>query len=167
MKNRKIKIFAIACITILCLGLMITKIWAYFFTKQETTGQLTLSVSVPQITLEETVTGMTKNCMVCNSEQSENAYVRLKAFAPAGIEISYEADEGWTPGGDGYYYYTDILCPGVTTTEICIRIETGENIGQDCFGIAVIAEAVKVQYDEAGNSFADWEAVYQSGESTE
>ena len=119
-----------------------------------------------EITLEEEISSWTKHLRVYNTEDSEPVFVRARAFCGSQYLLAYEAPEGgWTAGGDGYYYYEDILYGGQTARELDIHIgnvpESPES--GDGFHVVVIYETTPVLYREDGTPYADWNIVLHSG----
>ena len=87
-----------------------------------------------------------------------DCFVRVRAFAP--VELSYNApDGGWTDGGDGYWYYNDVLQAGQTTEKelnITYKFPSGDQKPEE-FNVVVIQECTPILYDEDGNAYADWD----------
>lgn len=87
-----------------------------------------------------------------------DCYVRLLALTGDAYKdsLSYTGDSKWTPGADGYYYYSDIVAPGESTTQIDVSFAFPEEEPAD-FNVIIIQECTPVLYDEDGNPYADWE----------
>ena len=90
-----------------------------------------------------------------------DCFVRVKAFAGAeNGEPKFSDEDGkWTPGADGYWYYSDIVKPGETTGSVKIailRLEDTPEAGE-AFNVIVVEECTPVRFDENGNAYADWE----------
>ena len=78
-----------------------------------------------------------------------DCYVRVKALAGSkyqdGLQYS-DSDGKWTPGEDGYYYYSDPIAPGESTSVLDIRIDSKESDAS--FNVVVVQESTKVLYNE-------------------
>ena len=73
--------------------------------------------------------------------------IRARAFAGAEYAdiLDYEG-EGWTDGGDGWWYYGPEVAPGEATTTLYISVDlptTGVEAGQDV-NVVVVYEATPV-----------------------
>ncbi|HJD22687.1 MAG TPA: SipW-dependent-type signal peptide-containing protein [Firmicutes bacterium] len=87
------------------------------------------------------------------------AFVRVKVEFPAGINMTYEAEnsyeantcnEGWVYNeDDGYFYYTKVLEAGASTPAVFSRVRLGTDATNNTEGaestIKVTAEAVQAQ----------------------
>lgn len=154
MKNKKVKIFIITGIILLCLGIMINRIWAYFTTYTSAEGGHTIEIGDTTIEIEEKIDdGMDKHVKVVNTGDFE-AFVRVKAFAGDKYTLSYITGSKWKAGDNGYYYYSEVLAPGSTTDELIVKVENSE----DEFNVIVVAESTKVLYKENGDPYYDWNA---------
>lgn len=137
---------------------------AYFTAYTTASGEAAVNLSFPTTTTTETVSSWTKHVTVQNTGDVD-CYVRVKAFAgeeiEAGLVYTDEADK-WSPGADGYYYYSDRLAPGEESSELLIKIDHGE--GEEDFNVVVIQECTTVLYDEEGQPYYDWNLISDSGE---
>lgn len=161
MKKRSIFLGAFAAA--LAATATVGSAWAYFTTYAEAQGGYTISLG-DETRVEEEFSDWTKHIAVTSAEGSEPAYVRVKAFSGSEYTLVYsdKADK-WSPGEDGYYYYEDIVEGGQTTEPLDVRIE---DIPEDAeeFNVVVVHESTPVQYDEAGDPYADWSVKLDSGE---
>ena len=145
--------------------------WSYFTTNDSASGGYTLDLgNVTQIG-EDPVTGGAKHVYVDNNEDSGPVYVRIRAFAGSDVQdtLLYEGTN-WAPGGDGYWYYSEILQPGERTEQLDIVIpKLTAEVDPDAaeppqsFNVAVVSESTPVQYDEAGTAYADWNIILDTG----
>ena len=88
------------------------------------------------------------------------AYFTTYATAP---------DGGWTDGGDGYWYYNDVLQAGQTTEKelnITYKFPSGDQKPEE-FNVVVIQECTPILYDEDGNAYADWDNVVTDSSNTQ
>lgn len=146
---------------------------AYFTTYAEAQGGVTIHLG-DRTEIDEEFSEWMKRVSVTSEEDSVPVYVRVKAFCGSEYMLRY-AWEGdtWSEtvqgtgslvadSDTGYYYYTDILYGGQSTSQFLIQIlnRDGEPIasGADAsdFNVVVVYESTPVLYDEAGNPYADW-----------
>lgn len=162
MKNKKVRLIVITCIVLICLGIMINRIWAYFTTYAQAEGTQEISLGNTTVEIEERIEGMTKHIKVINTGEYE-AYVRVKVFVGDKYKdkLSYGGSNKWQLGEE-YYHYSEILEPGKTTEELTVTVKNVEN--KEDFNIIVIAESTQVLYSETGNPYADWSAKANIGE---
>lgn len=80
---------------------------------------------------------------------SVNSYVRLKVNSE-GMDpslISYDIQDNWIQGGDGYYYYQEVLKPGQTTnplfTHFNISLSADNSIVDKIVNIDVEAQFIQ------------------------
>lgn len=97
---------------------------------------------------------------------SEPVYIRVKAFCGSEYSLVFSDESGkWTPGEDGYYYYSDIVNGGGTTDELLVKIENvPEDVTDaDSFNVVVVYESTPVLYREDGTPYADWNSKVNTG----
>lgn len=73
------------------------------------------------------------------------------------LVMEYTVLDGWIDGGDGYYYYKDIVAPGEFTGLLIESVDFHPLMGneyQNCTANIIIS-AQAVQSDNNGNSVAD------------
>nr|MCR5415248.1 hypothetical protein [Pseudobutyrivibrio sp.] len=103
---------------------------------------------------EDYVENMVKHVTLTNTGECD-VYVRVLAVYPddgsVGAELLSTTD--WSQGEGGYYYYSKILAPGESTSELQLEITYSTELD---FNVIIIQEATKVIYDEDGNPTADW-----------
>ncbi|MGN0399715.1 MAG: hypothetical protein ACI4EO_06270 [Blautia sp.] len=161
--NKKTLCLAAVALT-LTAGLTAGSAMAYFTTYATADGGQEISLGLTTTVPEETVSDWTKHIVIKNTGDSD-CYVRVKIFAGGkyeeGITVS-DASGKWTPGTDGYYYYSDILAPGESTEELIVKIDNMDSA--QSFNVIVIQECTPVLYDESGNPYADWNVITNSGE---
>lgn len=162
MKNKKLRLIVITCIILICLGIMINRIWAYFTTYAKSEGTQEINLGNTTVEIEERIEGMTKHIKVINTGEYE-AYVRVKVFIGDKYKdkLSYGGSNKWQLGEE-YYHYSAILQPKATTEELTVTINNVED--KEDFNIIVIAESTQVLYDATGAPYADWSAEANIGE---
>ena len=139
---------------------------AYFTTHVTARGGYPLELG-NETTVHEEFDSWTKHVTVTNREDSQPVYVRVRAFAGSEYTLQYSDAAGkWTPGEDGYYYYSDIVNGGESTGELHILIGNIPQGSQEAvsFNVAVVYESTPVLYDENGSPYADWSVTLDSGE---
>ncbi len=135
--------------------------WAYFTTYVEARGMLTLEMGDETTIDEPKFESWTKHIVVSSDKGSKPVYVRARAFCGSEYKLVYTGSSKWTPGSDGYYYYSDILNGGEKTEELLVKIENVpvEDVKDGSeFNVVVIYETTPVLYDESGKPYADWNA---------
>lgn len=137
---------------------------AYFTTYTQAEGGIVLNIGFAETIPEETVVNGAKQVTIKNTGDIE-CYVRMKALVGDSYAISYtepEAEGKWTPGADGFYYYSDVL--GAKTGETS-RIDVNITFPEvkdgkaPTFNVIIIQEWTPVLYDNDGNPYADWTKV--------
>lgn len=128
---------------------------AYFTTYTGAAGGRILQVG-SQPDMEEEFSGWVKTVTITNSEGSQPVYVRARAFSGSSYSLNYQDETGsWTPGNDGFYYYSEIVEGGGAAAPLKVAI-SGIPEGEGSFNVAVIYESTPVQYHEDGTPYADW-----------
>ena len=132
---------------------------AYFTTYSTAGGGVTMNMGFTETIPNEEVDENGKHITITNTGDYD-CFVRVKAFAP--VELTYNApDGGWTDGGDGYWYYDEVLPAGETTSHelnITYKFPSGDEKPEE-FNIVVIEECTPVLYHEDGTPYADWNHV--------
>lgn len=154
----------VAAAFMLTAGVSAGQAMAYFTAYTEASGEAAVRLDFPTTTTTETVSSWTKHVTIENTGKTD-CYVRVRAFAgeeiAAGLTYTDEADR-WSPGADGYYYYSEILAPGEKSSELLIKIDQKDK--KEDFNVIVVQECTPVLYDEAGQPYYDWNILADSGE---
>lgn len=127
---------------------------AYFTTYVTAAGGYPVTLGY-ETEIEEDVSDMTKHVVITNTGETD-CYVRVKVFSGSQFEIAYTPGSGWSQEADGYWYYSEILPAGESTSELLAKIQVPEGY-TDTFNIVVVQECTPVLYDEGGQPYADWE----------
>lgn len=150
------------CLAVLAFALILTAVgrgaWAYFTTFAEARGGYPISLG-DETRVKEEFSAWTKHVTITVSEDSEPVFVRAKAFCGSRYSLVYsDAGGKWTPGGEGYYYYSDPVAAGGSTDVLDIKIENVPSDVKDSesFHVVVIYETTPVLYQEDGTAYADW-----------
>lgn len=157
--------FLTALAVILVLAASIDSAWAYFTTYAEAKGGHTLSLG-DKTKVEEDFSAWTKHVSIQSDPDSEPVYIRVKAFCGSEYKLVFSDKSGkWSPGSDGYYYYSDIVNGGEATKELQVKIENvpKDVTDADSFNVVVIYESTPVLYKEDGTPYADWKNKVNTG----
>lgn len=158
-KNFKTLCFAAAALT-LTAGITVESAMAYFTTYVTAKGGYTVELGFTRTEIEEKVEYGKKVITLTNTGDYD-CYVRLKALTGDAYKDSllYSEPGGagkWTPGADGYYYFSDIVVPKGTSTELEVKFAFPAEEEPTDFNVIIIQECTPVLYDENGNPYADW-----------
>ena len=163
--SKKSLCLAAAALT-LTAGISAGTAMAYFTTYTEASGGVTLNMGFSETIPKEDFSNWTKHVSVENTGDYD-CYVRVKALAGSkyqdGLQYS-DSDGKWTPGEDGYYYYSDLIAPGESTSVLDIRIDSKESDAS--FNVVVVQESTKVLYNENNEPYADWTQIADTSETT-
>ncbi len=154
MKRRSIAAFALAAA--LTATAFVEPAMAYFTDSTQAQGGYTVILGGTDI--QEDFFDWTKHITITCSEGAQAYYVRARAFAGKTYDLTYNGDDGWRLGADGWYYYDPILYGGEQTTELRVRIENVPADAEpgDHFNVQVVYECTPVLYGADGTPYADW-----------
>lgn len=164
MKCKKKNILLTLAALTLTAGLSVGSAMAYFTTYATAAGSAQLKLGSTVTKIDETVTEWTKHITISNTGNFD-CYIRVKAFAGEVYQerlVFSDASGKWTPGADGFWYYSDILPVGSSSEELLIKIDNLEK--EENFNVIVVQECTPVAYDESGSPYADWDYVASSNE---
>ena len=132
---------------------------AYFTATVHVKGSRTISLG-SSAQMEENFGSWQKKIVVRADDDSQPVYVRVRAFAGSTFELEYDSDGSWYDGGDGFWYYTEILNAGENTSELVVTIKNipDDPAAGDAFSIAVIQEYTPVRYTSSGEAYSDWDS---------
>ena len=161
MKKKGIILTAAAVCSALIIASSIGSAFAYFSTYERALGGYVVHLGDYEEITEE-FKDWTKNVVVTNKANStESVFVRVKGFAADNVTLVYSANGDWTPGADGYYYYSKLLAPGESSSQIDVSIN---HIPLDkdakSFNVVVVYEAAPAKYQPDGTAIPDWEQKY-------
>ncbi len=164
MKKKNCLLAVLVLAVVLTAG--IKKAWAYFTTYAEAAGGYTIELGDRTEVKEEFDQWVKHVVVTADADSKEPVYIRARAFCGSAYTLDYSDASGkWTPGGDGYYYYSDVLKAGESTEELLVHIGNipkDAEVG-DSFHVAVIYESAPLRYDEEGNPYAGWDEILDSG----
>lgn len=165
-RYRKNLCLAAAALT-LTAGLGVGSAMAYFTTYATASGSASLSLNNTVTVPDEEVVNWMKNVTIQNTGETD-CYVRVQVFAGEKYQdsLQYSDENGkWTPGSDGYYYYSDIVPVGGESEKLLVHIDNMDS--EEDFNVIVVQESTPVLYDENDEPYADWNRVMDSGEATD
>lgn len=145
----------------------IGKTWSYFTTYAEAAGGYTIRLG-DRTEITENFSEWTKHVVISNEENSEPVYIRVKAFCGSRYTLTWSG-EGWSLGGDGYYYYNEMINGGGSTGALDLKIDgiPEEPEDQERFNVVVIYESTPVKYHEDGSAYTvqetDWSELLDTG----
>ena len=154
-------IYLTAIAAFLAVGLSVGTAMAYFTTYAVAQGGYTIHLGRTETEMEETVNLVDprKEIKLKNTGDFD-CFVRLKALTGDAYKENMKyiepGEEGkWTPGVDGYYYYSDVLKPEELTTQLNVSFLFPENEIEK-FNVIIIQECTPVLYEADGTPYADW-----------
>lgn len=161
---KKTNKFFLALAMVMLIVAMIIPAWSYFTTYAQARGGYQVHLKEDSRIKEGDVVNWTKPITISSTETSEPIYVRVKAFCGDDKKLVYSADEGWTDGNDGYWYYDAVLEPGQTTENILnINIQGAKDpedaTPDDSFHVVVIYESTPARYRADGTPYANWKEI--------
>ena len=163
MKHKNLLLGAL--LVVLVLTASIGSAWAYFTTYAVAKGGYPVHLG-DRTEITETFSNWTKKVTITSEADSEPVYIRAIAYCGSEYDLVYSDASGkWSPGADGYYYYSDIVPGGGSTTELEIRIDNvPEDVTDgDSFNVVVVYESTPVCYQADGTPYADWDQVLDTG----
>ena len=132
--------------------------WSYFTTYARAEGGYPVSFG-PDTEIEEEISNWQKTVRIRNKSGSVPVYVRVRAFCGAAYDLVFtDPDNKWEQGGDGYWYYKDIVNAGQDTAPLQIRINgvPADITDASAFNVVVVYEYNLAKYDKNGKPYADW-----------
>ena len=156
-------LFIIAAIALVISTVAVKPAMAFFTDTIQTQGGFKISVGDGTPEIDEKVEDLTKKITIKNTGDYP-IFVRAKAIYPDNCTVTLTVTEGWSDGGDGYYYYANPIAPGESTpvdTPLTLAI-TRKAGDTGTFNVIIVQEATKVAYDENGNVIWDAVAISQS-----
>ena len=156
--KKKTTLTAIALALILSVSVGLT--YAYFSDYQSVKGSGTVALG-GTTEIHDKYDKAKKTVSIENTGETE-VVVRVAVYGPVGrdangnpIETIVDLGSNWQKVGEGdnaYYYYTKVLKPGDTTTDLVAHTEflTNEDLGSEA-NVVVIHESSQVAYDADGN----------------
>lgn len=126
---------------------------AYFTSYASAQGSVAVELGT-QTKIHETFSDWTKHVTVTNIGDVM-CFVRVKAFSGSVFELVYSDPNGlWSPGEDGYWYYSEPLQPGESAKELLVQVTLPEE-QISSFHVIVVQECTCALV-EGSTYYADW-----------
>lgn len=151
----KICLLAVAALT-LAAGPSVEHAMAYFTSYTAASGTKTIDMGFTTTEPKEEVDNEGKHVTIENTG-AYDCFVRVKVISDVGV--SFTDRGGWKDGGDGYWYYPEVLGAGKSTGELLVSYELPAAQEKEDVNIIVLQECTPVIYDEDGTPAPDWENV--------
>ncbi|MBQ6439998.1 MAG: hypothetical protein IJJ06_07625 [Mogibacterium sp.] len=139
-KRTILLVVAIALVLSMTVGLTM----AYFSDSTAAEGGIPVTLG-GQTTIIEQQNDDNKVIQIKNTGETD-VLVRVAVYGPTAISYT---GEGWTDGGDGYYYYDSILPAGKTSSKLTAKWDIPEDLGDD-YSVVVVQESDQVVYNASG-----------------
>lgn len=142
-------------------GTMVGPAYAYFTTYVAAEGGFQLKFGTTT-TITETFENWTKHVVITN-EGENPCFVRVAIFGPEGYPLEI-VGEGWSDGGDGYWYYNGVLEAGAQTSVLDVKITVAEDNADADFSVVVVHESTVVS--NADGTAGDWSVLDSTASET-
>jgi predicted ribosomally synthesized peptide with SipW-like signal peptide len=121
---------------------------AYFSDTDSAEGGAILLLS-GQTEIEEHADDGSKTISITNiSEDPVDMVARVRVIAP--VDVEWTAGRGWTEGEDGWWYYTEAIAQGDSSTDLKVEWKIPENSEIENFDVIVVHESSPAAYTESG-----------------
>lgn len=156
---KKFNILAATLAVLLVLGAGIGSAMAYFTTYVRAEGGMVIHLGDREEITEE-FSNWTKHVVITSDQESQPVYIRARGYAGVQYDLTYSGS-GWTDGGDGWWYYSEIVPGGGSTAPLDVKIDNVPKNAKngDSFNVAVVYESTLVRYDAEGNPYANWDEI--------
>ena len=160
MKRKTLILAALALVLVLGAGIGSTM--AFFTTYTEVQGGYTAQLEMETV---ESLSDWTKHLSIANNSNSQPVFVRARAVAGDTYALTYSGGDGWSDGGDGWWYYDSVVDAGESTPVLDIHIgNVPENVKDGTsFNVIVYTECTPVLYED-GQPTADWDNIVARNE---
>lgn len=149
-KLRKKKALLLAGLALaMALGVSVKGSLAYFTTYATASGGQPVALGW-KTQMHESYENGSKTIVVENIGELE-CYVRVRVFAGDMVDLQYSGSGKWEDGGDGYWYYKDIVAAGAETESLVASITYTSDQKAD-YDVVVVQECAPVLYDEDGKA---------------
>lgn len=152
---------AAATALVLLAAAMVGPAYAYFTTYVAAEGGFQLKFGTTT-TITETFDNWTKHVTI-NNVGDNPCFVRVAVFGPEGYSLEV-VGEGWSDGGDGYWYYDAVLEAGASTPVLDVKISAPVEIDGTTFSVVVVHESTIVS--NADGTAGDWSVVDSTASET-
>jgi len=155
MRNKNIKLLAACLLAVAIIFTTVKGTLAYFSDYENAAGKKPVHLYIETRIDESIDTNDNKHVTIANTGETP-MIVRVRAFYK-GDFVNYTDEEGkWTQLGD-WWYYTEVLQAGESTSELFIEV-IKEKAPEFNFDIVVIEESERVVYKDGKITpkAADW-----------
>ena len=184
---QKITVILASLALLLMLAVGVRSSVAYFTSYAEGQGGETVQLKHWE-EIHEDVDGFNKAITITNPEYdpengrpTQPVFVRARAYVGGEFEqyFSYAGGAGWSDGGDGWWYYNEVLRPGDTTTVLNAALSdvpvddngamiiNGSEVDQNQVNMVVVFESTLALYEYQADGtyvpFAYWGALDGEG----
>lgn len=122
---------------------------AYFSDTDSAEGGAILLLSGQTEIVEPDVTDDSKTIQITNiSEDPVDMVARVRVIAP--VDVEWTAGRGWTEGEDGWWYYTEAIAQGDSSTDLRVEWKIPENSAIENYDVIVVHESSPAAYTESG-----------------
>lgn len=146
---------------VLLAATMVGPAYAYFTTYVAAEGGFQLKFGTTT-TITETFENWTKHVTITNTGENP-CFVRVAVFGPEGYPLEI-VGEGWSDGGDGYWYYNGVLEAGAATSVLDVKITVSEENADTDFSVVVVHESTVVS--NADGTAGDWSVIDSTASET-
>lgn len=173
MKKNTYIISILAIVLILCAA--VKPALAYFTDRDWADGAIPLTLH-GKTEIQDSYKDYIKTISIQNTE-GRAVWIRLRIVAGVTYrdKLVLTPGNGWSDGGDGYWYYGSPVPAGGNTTDFLVDISNiprdDLDISEQSFNIAAIYESTPVQYNTDGSTIgtgktADWSIKLDTGTSS-
>lgn len=164
VKSNRLMALTLAMTVLFGMSVGVREATAYLTSRAATSGYVALNLTDTWTDLDEEVANWEKRITIMNDGEGA-CKIRVKLFVAQKYEpyVTYASDNaGWTLESDGYWYYSEVLEPGEKAPVLLAKIDSAKfsqsfiEAGTEDFNIIVVHEYARVQYDNLGRAFVDW-----------
>ena len=154
INKKNICLAAAALVTVVSLS--VGSAMAYFSAYVVHSGAQEIDLEFSKTVIQEEIVAGVKKIKVENVGKMD-CFVRVRVVAGSehAFRWSVANSDGWSSGGDGYYYFEQALAPEGVTSQLLININTADL--KEEFNVIVIQENIPALYDKNGTAYADWD----------
>lgn len=170
MKTRNTLVLSLLALALI-LCTVISPTLAYFTDQDQATGAIPISLS-GKTEIRDSYDELIKTVAIENTK-GRDVWIRMvvavgETYIDYGyVDITY--GDGWTDGGDGYWYYGSPVSAGSATSNVIVDISKIPTKDLDPawteFNVAVLYETTPVQYKADGTTQpANWDIILDTSD---
>lgn len=149
LKNKTALLVVMALVMVL--GVSVKESLAYFTTFATAKGGYDVALGWETEIDEEFVDN--KKTISIENTGDMDCYVRVKVLATQEANLKFSGSDKWKQGGDGYWYYSDIVKANSKTESLIATIgPVDKDVIKADFDVVVIHESAPVLYDDEGKA---------------